>query len=129
MLHFRSHHRTMAPPARQEVGTGVTTTKSGNRKTPRDMLRQDRRAGAAFCGPALWETWCCTVSVRPVSTGATFSRDTRIYTLSSSFCVDAAGAAGSVPVTTAFEAVLYPLAPAAGVADTGAAPVALLRVC
>ena len=33
-----------------------------------------------ICGPALWETWCCTVSVRPVSSGATFSRETRMYT-------------------------------------------------
>ena len=48
---------------------------------------------------------------------------------SSSHCCDAgagsctgdgAGAAGSVPVTTAFEAVLYPLAPAVEVADAGA---------
>ena len=44
-------------------------------------------------------------------------------------CVDNADAAGSVPATTAFEVVLYQLAPAVGVADEGAAPVALLRVC
>ena len=71
--------------------------------------------GTEFCGPALWKRWCCTVSVSPVSTGATFSRGTRMYTSSSPFCVDAAGAAGSVSVATAFEAVLYPLAPAVGV--------------
>ena len=45
------------------------------------------------------------------------------------FCVDAAGAAGSVTVNTAFEAVLHPLASAVGVADAGAVPVALFRVC
>ena len=38
------------------------------------------RTGAAFCGPALWEIWCYTDSVRPVSTGATFSRGRRMYT-------------------------------------------------
>ena len=48
---------------------------------------------------------------------------------SSTFCVEAAVAAGSVPVTTAFEAVVYPRAPAVGVADAGVIPVALLRVC
>ena len=51
---------------------------------------------------------------------------------SSSHCCDAgagsctgngAGAAGSAPVTTAFEAVLYPLAPAVDVADAGAVAV------
>ena len=67
--------------------------------------------------------------MRPVSAGATFSRGTRMYTQSSFFSVNAAGAAGSIAVTTAFEAVLYPLAQALGMADAGAIPVALLRVC
>ena len=51
-----------------------------------------------------------------------------MYTYSAFFCVGAAGAAGSIPVTTTFEAVLYPLAPDVGVADAGAIPVALHRV-
>ena len=38
-------------------------------------------------------------------------------------------AAGSVPVTTAFKAALYPLAPAVEVADGSPPPVGLLRVC
>ena len=82
-----------------------------------------------FDGAELWETCCCTVWVRSVFTGATFSRGTRMYTLSSTCRVDVAVATGSVPVTTAYEAVLYPLAQAVGVADAGAPSVALLRVC
>ena len=36
-----------------------------------------------------------------------------------SFCVDAAGPTGSIAITTAFEAVSYPLAPAVGVQTQG----------
>ena len=43
-------------------------------------------------------------------------------------CTHVSSAAGSVPVTAAFEAVLHPLSPAVGVADAGAVPVTMLHL-